>query len=121
MSDRESNGPEPPVAARRLLAVLTDKWVPIVLYCLAQDEARRFNELERSLPDISRKMLAQTLKGLERDGFIRRTDYEEVPPHTDYRLTAEGHRIREPIRQLCLWAQEHERFLGEIEERRRSS
>lgn len=117
-SGSERTDDEPPVAARRLLAVLADKWVPVVLYCLAQDEARRFNELQRSVPDISRKMLAQTLRGLERDGFVLRTDYEEVPPRTDYRLTAEGHRIREPIRHLCLWAQQHESFLGEIESRR---
>lgn len=116
-----STDPEPPVAARRLLPVLSSKWVPIVLYCLAQDEARRFNELQRSLPDISRKMLAQTLRGLERDGFVKRTDYDEVPPHTDYRLTAEGHRIREPIRHLCLWAQEHEGFLSSVEQRRRAA
>lgn len=108
----------PPMAARRLLAVLADKWVPVVLYCLAQDKARRFNELHRNVPNISRKMLAQTLRGLERDGFVVRTDYEEVPPRTDYHLTDEGHRIREPIRQLCLWAQKHEAFLSEIESRR---
>jgi DNA-binding HxlR family transcriptional regulator len=54
----------------------------------------------RSL-DISKKMLIQTLRNLERDGPVERTAYQQVPPKTEYRLTEDGRRLREPITRLC--------------------
>jgi hypothetical protein len=53
---------------RRILAIVGDKWTTVVLYCLSTREHRRFNELQRQIPDISKKMLIQTLRNLERDG-----------------------------------------------------
>jgi DNA-binding HxlR family transcriptional regulator len=47
-----------------------------VLYCISLREARRFNELQRQIPDISKKMLIQTLRNLERDGLVERTVYQ---------------------------------------------
>jgi len=104
--------------ARSMLALIGDKWTTVVLYCLSLREVRRFNELQRQLPDISKKMLVQTLRSLERDGLVERTVYPEVPPKTEYRLTEDGHRLREPIAALCRWAVENESFVAAILARR---
>lgn len=104
--------------ARTVLALVGDKWTTVVLYCLSLREVRRFNELQRQIPDISKKMLIQTLRNLERDGLVERTVYAQVPPKTEYRLTADGHRLREPIAHLCQWAISNEDFIASILARR---
>ena len=100
--------------ARRILDMLGDKWTPILLYCIG-DGVRRFNEMQRSIPDISKKMLTKTLRDLEAKGLIERTVYPIVPPKTEYRLTPLGQKLREPISWLCEWAIEHEDTLHQIE------
>src|SRR3984893_10192784 len=92
---------------RRILAIIGDKWTTVVLYCLSIREHRRFNELQKQIPDISEKMLIQTLRNLERDGLLERTVYPQVPPKTEYRLTDNGHKLREPIAWLCEWGMEN--------------
>ena len=79
---------------RRILAIVGDKWTTVVLYCLSIREHRRFNELQKQIPDISKKMLIQTLRNLERDGLVEPTVYPQVPPKTEYRLTDSGHKLR---------------------------
>jgi DNA-binding HxlR family transcriptional regulator len=69
--------------ARRILDLIGDKWTPVVLYCISLREVRRFNELQRQIPDISKKMLIQTLRNLERDGLVDRTVFQQVPPKTE--------------------------------------
>jgi len=105
--------------ARRLLALIGDKWTPVVIYCLS-GRARRFNELHARIPGISKKVLVQVLRRLERDGLVQRTVYPVVPPRTEYRLTPLGERIHEPIAMLCRWAVEHEAEIAAIETRRRT-
>jgi DNA-binding HxlR family transcriptional regulator len=70
---------------RRLLDVIGDKWAVLVIYAL-QTGTMRFNAIERALPGISQKMLAQTLKRLEAAGLVARQAYAEVPPRVEYRL-----------------------------------
>lgn len=106
--------------ARRILDLIGDKWTPAVLYCISLREVRRFNELQRQIPDISKKMLIQTLRNLERDGLVDRTVYHQVPPKTEYRLTEDGRRLREPISHLCEWAVENEAFVATIFARRQT-
>ena len=100
--------------ARRVLSLVADKWTTVVLYCLSVRDIRRFNELQLQIPDISKKMLIQTLRNLERDGLIARRVYPEVPPRTDYRLTEAGRKMREPIAWLCEWARNNEAFLDSV-------
>lgn len=100
--------------ARRILSLVADKWTTVVLYCLSVRDIRRFNELQRQIPDISKKMLIQTLRNLERDGLVERRVYPEVPPRTDYRLTDAGRKMREPIAWLCEWARSNEAFLDDV-------
>lgn len=107
--------------ARAVLTLIGDKWTPVVLYCLSVREVRRFNELQRQIPDISKKMLIQTLRHLERDGLVHRTVYQEVPPKTEYRLTGDGRRLREPIAQLCSWGAENQAFVAALLARRNAA
>jgi DNA-binding HxlR family transcriptional regulator len=103
---------------RRILGIIGDKWTTVVLYCLSIREHRRFNELQKQIPDISKKMLIQTLRSLERDGLLERTVYPQVPPKTEYRLTDNGHKLREPIAWLCEWGMNNREFIDGIIEAR---
>ena len=99
--------------ARRVLELIADKWTPIVLYCLSGG-TRRFSELHRQIPDISKKMLIQVLRRLEEDGLVDRKVYPVVPPKTEYSLTALGRRLHEPIALLCKWAIKHQDALEAV-------
>ena len=102
--------------ARRVLNLIGDKWTPIVLYCLAGG-VRRFNEMQRLIPDISKKMLIQVLRELEGSGLVERKVYPVVPPKTEYRLTDTGKRLHEPVATLCRWAAANTTLLDKIERR----
>lgn len=104
-------GPHYP--ARQLLELVGDKWTPIVLYSLS-DAPKRFGELQRQIPDISKKMLTQVLRRLETHGLVSRTVYPVVPPKTEYRLTSDGHTLHAPVSELCRWATAHQPFLARI-------
>lgn len=108
-------GPKYP--ARRLLELVGDKWTPIVLYSLS-DSVKRYSELQRDIPDISKKMLTQVLRSLERGGLVERKLYPVVPPQTDYKLTADGRMLHEPVAALCDWASTNEAFLDRVRHRR---
>lgn len=68
----------------------------------------RFTEVLRALPEISHRMLTQTLRGLQRDGLVSRTSYPEVPPRVEYSLTALGTTLLEPILGLVTWMEAHQ-------------
>ncbi|NJL64197.1 MAG: helix-turn-helix transcriptional regulator, partial [Methylacidiphilales bacterium] len=87
---------------RRLLVLMSDAWTPIIFHCLS-DGKKRFSELQRQLPDISKKVLTQVLRRLERDGLIERTVYAVRTPKTEYSLTEYGQKLHEPISILCQW------------------
>src|SRR3981189_3063841 len=99
--------------ARQVLQIIADTWTPIVLFCM-RGRTRRFNELQRAIPDISKKMLTQTLRMLERGGLVHRTVFQQVPPKTEYRLTDDGRKLREPIAWLCTWAAKNRVLLEAI-------
>ena len=84
---------------------------------VAGDELR-YSELQRQIPDVTKKMLTQTLRTLERDGLVERTVYPVVPPKTEYRLTPLGLRFLEPIAALSEWAKSHQKDLKPIFVRR---
>lgn len=108
---------DPKYPARLVLSLIGDKWTPIVLFCLSRG-VRRFSEMQRQIPDISKKMLIQVLRGLERDGFVERKVYPVVPPKTEYRLTDSGRRMHEPVALLCQWADANRDFLNKVVKRR---
>ncbi len=67
----------------------------------------RFNALQKSIPDISQKMLSVTLKTLEEDGFVKRKVYAEVPPRVEYSLTDRALSLLPCINSLIVWAKEN--------------
>ena len=91
---------------RRLLDRIGDRWTVLVVGILA-DGPLRFGEIARRIDGISQKMLTQTLRGLERDGLVKRTLYPQVPPRVEYELTAAGQTLRDPLQALEEWATQH--------------
>ena len=85
-----------------LLSRVGDKWTVLVIRALA-DHPQRFNALRRDIGDISQKMLATTLRNLERDGFVRRTVTPSKPPQVEYDLTTLGHDLQVPVCTLARW------------------
>src|SRR6266404_6804292 len=100
--------------SRRLLELIGDKWTPIVLYILRHG-TKRYGEMQRHLPDVSKKMLTQTLRGLETAGLLTRTVYAEVPPKVEYDLTALGRIYLEPVTSLCRWAAKHSKAIDAVQ------
>ncbi|HBE68004.1 MAG TPA: transcriptional regulator [Planctomycetaceae bacterium] len=98
---------------RLVFSIVGDKWTPVVLYLLAQGP-KRFGELQRETAGISKKMLTQVLRTLERRSLVDRQVFAEVPPHTEYSLTEKGRLFHEPISALCEWAQENMELLESI-------
>jgi DNA-binding HxlR family transcriptional regulator len=71
-------------------------WKIPVLWRLKK-QARRYSELQKDIPHISQKMLTQTLKELELDGFVLKETFAEVPPRTEYQLSDRGRKALEII------------------------
>jgi DNA-binding HxlR family transcriptional regulator len=91
---------------RDVLDRIGDRWSLLVLLTLS-DGTRRFSQLKRAVGDISQRMLAQTLRTLEQDGFVTRKVFASVPPRVDYTLTALGASLLEKIQPLVEWAETH--------------
>ncbi|KRB01612.1 hypothetical protein ASD83_02425 [Devosia sp. Root685] len=96
-------GPDEPCPVRNVLDKIGDKWSMLLVMTLAGGP-RRFNELHREVPDISQKMLTQTLRDLQRDGLVGRQVFDTKPPSVEYRLTPLGHSLIVPFGQLIEWA-----------------
>lgn len=92
---------------RDVLDRLGDKWSVLILATLANDPMR-FNELIRAVPDISRRMLTETLRHLERDGLVWREVTPTTPPAVRYGLTALGASLMPPLAALIRWAELHQ-------------
>lgn len=94
------NGPCP---VRNVLDKIGDKWSMLLVMTLAGGP-KRFNQLHREVPDISQKMLTQTLRDLQRDGLVARQVFDTKPPSVEYRLTELGLSLIVPFGQLIEWA-----------------
>jgi DNA-binding HxlR family transcriptional regulator len=90
---------------RGVLDRLGDKWTTLIVIVLAL-RPHRFSEIRRAIPDISKRMLTQTLRDLERDGLIARRVFPTKPPSVDYRLTELGESLLEPLVALIAWAEQ---------------
>ncbi|MDR6710148.1 DNA-binding HxlR family transcriptional regulator [Novosphingobium sp. 1748] len=97
-----------PLAVRELLSKIGDKWTIFVMLSLDLLGGRaRFSELERAVPGISQRMLAVTLRSLERDGLVTREVFPEVPPRVEYEMTELGRSLLAPTQGLVDWAKAH--------------
>jgi DNA-binding HxlR family transcriptional regulator len=106
----------------KVLARVGDRWSVLVIVLLGSG-TRRFNEIKRSIEGISQQMLTRTLRGLERDGIVKRTILPSSPPQVEYALTSLGGSLSKPVLALGQWACEHIEEVNEaqklFEERQR--
>lgn len=91
---------------RGVLSQLGDKWTTLVVLVLAE-RPHRFSELLRAIPDVSKRMLTQSLRDLERDGLVAREVFPTTPPSVEYRLTELGASLLDPLDALVTWAETH--------------
>ncbi|OUY07240.1 transcriptional regulator [Acinetobacter populi] len=91
--------------SRQILMNLTSRWGGLVLIAL-RGQTLRFGQLRHRIGGISEKMLVQTLKALQQDGFIERQMYAEIPPRVEYCLTEFGEQAAEKVFQLTSWIEE---------------
>lgn len=92
---------------RSLFSLLGEKWTLVVLHSL-RTERRRFSELKREIPGVSQRMLAQTLRELERAHFVDRIVLSTTPPRVEYVLTELGRELFPHLRAMREWALSHE-------------
>lgn len=90
---------------RDVLGRLGDRWTTLIVIAL-ETRPHRFSEIQRAVPDISKRMLTQTLRDLERDGLITRHVFPTKPPSVEYRLSPIGHSLLGPLDHLVSWADE---------------
>lgn len=112
----EATDPKIEALVNDLIGRVADKWTMIILEVLNDHGELRFTQIARKVPDISQKMLTQTLRQMERDGMLTRTVHAVVPPRVDYQLTPLGQSLGAAFCGVWLWA---ERNLDEVEAARR--
>jgi DNA-binding HxlR family transcriptional regulator len=98
-------------AVSAVLARVGDKWSVLIIVLLG-DGPKRFNEIKRMVGGISQRMLTLTLRGLERDGLVKRTQFPTIPPRVDYQLTQLGRSLREAVEPLGIWARSHVKHIA---------
>jgi DNA-binding HxlR family transcriptional regulator len=99
------------------LSVIGGKWKPLILWHLYKGGVRRFLELQRIIPGITRKMLTQHLRELERDGIVTRKIFNEMPLRVEYSLTKYGRTLRPLMYVLADWGSKHEVYVAKNGER----
>lgn len=103
---------------RDVLSKIGDKWSMLILITIQVNGVMRFNEIHKTIGDISHRMLTVTLRSLETDGLISRKVYAEVPPRVEYNLTETGQSLIPHLQNLTKWAMEH---IAEIKKSREAS
>ncbi|MGA7292892.1 MAG: helix-turn-helix domain-containing protein [Terriglobales bacterium] len=93
-------------------SIIGGKWKPSLLFHL-EGHTRRFCELQRLIPGLTKKMLTQHLRELERDGIIRRKVYAEVPPRVEYSLTRHGESLKPILKLMSAWGTRHRSRYGQ--------
>lgn len=114
---QETLSPELERVVDALVGRIADKWTMTVLEVLGEQGVTRFTQLARSIPQISQKMLTQTLRRMERDGLVTRTVHPVIPPHVDYGLTSLGMDLGMAFCEVWIWAA---RNVERVEDARRS-
>lgn len=105
-----------PCPSRQILKHVCSQWGVLVLIALQGEAVMRFSELRKKLDGVSEKMLSQTLQALIGDGFVSRTSYPVVPPHTEYRLTPMGQEVSEHVGRLTCWIESNLHRVVEVQQ-----
>ena len=96
------------------LEILVGKWKPVILYHLIEHETLRFSELQRLIPNVTKKMLTNQLRELEYHDIIHRKVYAEVPPKVEYSMTEYGKGLIPILQEMNKWGYTHMAHLNEI-------
>ncbi len=96
------NGIEYNCSMELTLDIIGGKWKPVIIWHLGK-KTMRFNELRRSIPNITQKMLTQQLRALEESQLINRVIYNQIPPKVEYSLTDYGRNLLPVLTNLCEW------------------
>jgi DNA-binding HxlR family transcriptional regulator len=91
---------------RDVINQISGKWSTLLLEALAE-RPYRFGELRRLVPDISQRMLTQTLRDLQRDGYVDRKVFPTKPPSVEYSMTDLGRSLFVPLSKVLQWAEEN--------------
>ena len=105
--------PDCPVATT--VQLIGNKWKLLILRNLLA-RPWRFNEMLRSIPGISQKVLTDNLRALEADGIITRTVYPEVPPRVEYALSELGNSLRPIMDAMKAWGESYQQMVQEAAE-----
>lgn len=92
---------------RDIISRISSKWAMLVLVTLHSNGTMRFNDIQKSIGEVSQRMLTVTLRSLEADGLIHREVYPEVPPRVEYKLSERGESLMPLLQSLIDWALEH--------------
>ncbi|WP_339236375.1 helix-turn-helix domain-containing protein [Paenibacillus sp. FSL R5-0517] len=96
------------------LDILTGKWKSLILLRLLSNSTMRFSELQKAIPDISKKMLAQQLKELEYHDIVHREVYAQVPPKVEYSITEYGQLMKPVLQTMSDWGVGHMQHMDKL-------
>jgi DNA-binding HxlR family transcriptional regulator len=103
----QTGSPEIDKLVDEIIGRIADKWTLLLIEALAQNGVVRFSRLADLVGGISQKMLTQTLRQMEADGFVTRTVYPVVPPRVEYALTPLGESLGEAFCGVWEWAEKN--------------
>ena len=98
----------------RVIEILVGKWKPIILFHLFSKGTMRFSELQKSMPDITKKMLTQQLRELEYHNIVHREIYRQIPPKVEYSITEYGKGMKTVLQAMHDWGIAHVKHLKEL-------
>lgn len=92
---------------RMMQSILNGKWKILILWYIAEFDVRRFGELRKHLGEITQSTLTKQLRELERDGFVEREIFPEIPPRVEYRLSRIGKTFIPILESMQGWSQQY--------------
>lgn len=96
------------------LDLLVGKWKPVILFHIFDNRTLRFSELQRLIPDITKKMLTTQLRELEYHDIINRKIYAQIPPKVEYSITEYGKGLMPLLVSMHEWGLEHLKHLSNL-------
>lgn len=91
--------------------LIGNKWKLLIIRNLRMEDKQRFNQLLKTIPGISQKVLTENLRAMEADGLITRTVYPEVPPHVEYALSDLGNSMRPIMDAMEIWGRNYQELV----------
>ncbi|MCR8632768.1 winged helix-turn-helix transcriptional regulator [Paenibacillus radicis (ex Xue et al. 2023)] len=96
------------------LEILVGKWKPVILFHLFSSGTMRFSELQKAIPDITKKMLTAQLRELEYHDIVHREIYLQIPPKVEYSITEYGKKMTPLLQAMNDWGMAHVEHLNEL-------